>query len=199
MKFTGTVLAFFAATSIAAVPAPPLEVHGVLLGATVQQLQQAIPQFKCYGATCTFDPVDAATAQCGEASAEQPVLECYGRIGSEYAFGPAHGAKYSAFLKDGRVGEIRVTFPVARADEVVIDMTEKYGKPSNDRQLESLSRLGEKFSNRTVTWSRPDGTISVERRAVDLDTGSATFVAGWYAQATANSKELAAQSGGKGL
>ena len=199
MKYAPAFVALFSAAAFAADPAPPLEVNGVSLGATVAQLRQAIPQFKCYGATCTFDPVDAATALCGEASAEQPVLECYGRIGSEYAFGPVHGAKYSAYLRDGRVGEFRVTFPVARADEVVLDMTEKYGKPSADRQIEAQSRLGEKFSNRTVTWSRSDGTISVERRAVDLDTGSATFVAGWYAQATANGKEIAAQSGGKGL
>jgi hypothetical protein len=199
LKIAVTVGAFFAASAIAAEPVPPLEVHGVLLGATVQQHQQAIPQFKCYGATCTFDPIDAAIVQCGEASTDQPVLECYGRIGSEYAFGPVHGAKYSAFLKDGRVGEIRVTFPVARADEVVVDMTEKFGKPASDRQIESQSRLGEKFSNRTVTWSRSDGTISVERRAVDIDTGSATFVAPWYAQATANGREIAAESGAKGL
>jgi hypothetical protein len=190
---------FFAAMSIAAAQVPPLEVQGVELGATVQQLQKAIPQFKCYGATCAFDPTDAATAQCGEATADQPVLDCYGRIGSEYAFGSIHGAKYSAFLRDGRVGELRVTFPVARADDVVIDMTQKYGKPTDDRQSESLSRLGEKFNNRVVTWSRSDGTIRVERRALDVDTGSATFVARWYAEATAHGKEIAGQSGAKGL
>ncbi len=199
MKYAPTWLALISAAAFAADPAPPLEVNGISLGAIVGQLRQAIPQFKCYGATCTFDPVDAAIARCGEASADQPVLECYGRIGSEYAFGPVHGAKYSAYLSDGRIGEIRVTFPVARADEVVLYMTEKYGKPSADRKIEAQSRLGEKFSNRIVTWNRPDGTISVERRAVDLDTGSATFVASWYAQATANGKEIAAQSGSKGL
>jgi hypothetical protein len=199
LKSAFAFFALFSSAAIAAGPAQPLEVNGVSLGATLAQLKQAIPQFKCYGATCTFDPVDAATAQCGEASADQSVLACYGRIGSEYAFGAVHGAKYSAYLKDGRVGEFRVTFPVARADEVVLDITEKYGKPSNDRQVEAQSQLGEKFSNRTVTWSRPDGTINVERRAVDLDTGSATFVAGWYAQSTGNGKEIAVQSGAKGL
>jgi len=197
LKIAAIAFAFFAASAIAAAPAP-LEVKGVPRGATVEQLRQTIPQFKCYGATCTFDPMDAAVARCGEVRADQGVLECYGRLGSEYAFGPVHGAKYSAFLKNGRVGEIRVTFPVAHADEVVIAMTEIYGKPADDRQLESQSRLGEKFGNRVVTWSRPDGTITVERRSLDVDTGSATFIAAWYAQATANGKEIAAKSDVKG-
>jgi hypothetical protein len=198
LNYVIAILALLSTAAIAADP-PPLEVHGVVLGATAKQLQQVIPQFKCYGATCAFDPRDAAQAQCGDATADQPVLDCYGRIGTEYAFGPVHGAQYSAYLRDGRVGEIRVTFPVARADEVVADMMAKYGKPSDDRQSESVTQLGEKFNNRTVTWSRSDGTISVERRAVDLDTGSATFVATWYAQATAKGKEIAGQSGAKGL
>jgi hypothetical protein len=196
LKIAALALALLAASSITAVSAP-LEVKGVPLGATVEQLQQAIPLFKCYGATCTFDPVDAALARCGEARVDQAVLECYGRTGSEYAFGPVHGAKYSAFLKDRRVGEIRVTFPVAHSDEVVIAMIEEYGKPTDDRQVESQSRLGEKFSNRVVTWSRPDGTLTVERRSVDVDTGSATFVATWYAQATANAREIGGQSDAK--
>ena len=85
MNFVGIVGAFVVASGLAAAQAPPIAVQGVPLGSTVEQLQQAIPQFKCYGATCTFDPVDAAIARCGEASADQPVLECYGRIGSEYA------------------------------------------------------------------------------------------------------------------
>ena len=186
-------------SAAAAQPTGPIAVQGVPLGATLEQLQQAIPQFKCYGATCTFDPLDAAAAQCGEASADQSVLACYGRSGAEYALGPVHGAKYSAFLKGGRVGEIRVTFPAARADEVVAAMTEKYGKPTDDRQFESQSRLGEKFGNRAVTWNRPDGVIAVERRSIDVDTGSATFIAPWYAQATGNGKELAAQHDSKGL
>jgi hypothetical protein len=199
LKLATIFCVLFATSALAATPAPPLEVKGVQLGATMEQLRGAIPQVKCYGATCTFDPVDVAAARCGEASAEQSVLDCYGRIGTDYAFGQVHGAKYSAYVKDGRVGEIRVTFTVARADEVVTAMTEKYGKPTDDRQFESQTRLGEKFGNRAVTWSRPDGTLTVERRAIDVDTGSAIFVAEWYAKATALGKEIATKSGATGL
>jgi hypothetical protein len=199
LKIAGVACAFFTVAAIAAPPAPPLEVIGVLLGDTLAELQQVIPQFKCYGATCTFDPIDAAEARCGDASADPGVLDCYGKSGSEYAFASVHGAKYSAFLKDGRVGEIRVTFPAARADEVVIAITEKYGRAANDRQFESQTLLGEKVGNRAVTWSRPDGTITVERRAADVDTGSATFVAPWYAQATGKGKEIAAKFGAQGF
>ena len=198
LKIAVAAYASFATCSVAATLEPPLEVKGVPLGATVQQLQQAIPQFKCYLATCTFDPMDATISRCGEASADQAVLDCYGRSGSEYAFGAVHGAQYSAFLKEGRVGKFRVTFPIARADEVVLALTQEFGKPTDDRQFEAVSRLGEAFSNRAVTWRRSDGTITVERRAIDVDTGSATFVATWYAQATANAKEIAGQSDTKG-
>jgi hypothetical protein len=199
VKIAAIACAFFAASAIAAAPTPPLEVKGVPLGATVEQLQQAIPLFKCHGATCIFDPIDAASAQCGPASSEPAVLDCYGRSGSEYAFGPARGAKYSAYLKDGRIGEFRVTFPTARADEVVIALTEKYGTPSDDRRFETQNRLGARFGNRAVTWRRADGEITVERRSVDVDTGLATFIAAWYALATANDKEIAAKSDAKGL
>jgi len=199
LKYAGFASAFVVASALAAAPVPPIAIQGVPLGATVEQLQRAIPQFKCYGATCTFDPMDAAVAQCGEASADQSVLGCYGRSGAEYAFGPVHGAQYSAYLKGGRVGEFRITFPVARADEVVAAMTEMYGKPTNDRQFQSQSRLGEKFDNRAVTWDRPDGVIAVERRSVDVDTGSATFIATWYAETTGKGKELAAEHDTKGL
>jgi hypothetical protein len=199
LNFVGIVGAFVVASGLAAAQTPPIAVQGVPLGATVEQLLQAIPQFKCYGATCTFDPLDAATSQCGEATADQSVLSCYGRSGANYAFGPVHGAQYSAYLKGGRIGEFRVTFPVARADEVVAAMTEMYGKPTDDRQFESQSRLGEKFGNRAVTWTRPDGVIAVERRAVDVDTGSATFIATWYAQTTGKGKELAGEHDAKGL
>ena len=198
MNVVNMVFAFFATSALAAAPVP-LEVQGVPLGATVAQLQQAIPLFKCYGATCTFDPQDAAQAQCGRVSVDPAVLDCYARSGSRYAFGPVRGAKYSAFLKDGRVGELRVTFPVAHADEVVIAMTEKYGKPADDRQFESQTRLGERYGDRVVAWNLPDGSITVERRSVDVDTGSATFIATWYAKATANSKEIAVKSDPAGL
>jgi hypothetical protein len=198
VKIPAIACAFFATSAFAAAPTPQLEVKGVPLGATVEQLQQAIPLFKCNGATCIFDPIDAATAQCGSVSSEPAVLQCYGSSGSEYAFGPAHGAKYTARLKDGRVGEFRVTFPTARADEVVIALTEKYGAPSGDRQFETQNRLGARFVNRAVTWHRADGEITVERRSVDVDTGLATFIADWYALATANDKEIGATSDAKG-
>ena len=98
------------------------------------------------------------------------------------------------FIKDGRVGEFRITFPTARADEVVSSLGEEYGPPSDDREVETQNRLGLKFRNRTVTWRRADSEITVERRSVDVDTGLATFVATWYTRATANDQEIAGKS-----
>jgi hypothetical protein len=185
---------WLAGSAIAAAQTPPLEVNGVPLGVTAAQLQQAIPLFKCHAATCSFDPVDAAMTQCGPVGSDYAVLECYARVGREYAFGPAHGAKYTAYLKDGRVGEFRVTFPTASADEVVTALTEKYGAPSSDRQFETQNRLGARFVGRTVRWRSTGGEITVERRSVDVDTGLATLIATWYAMATAKDQELAGKS-----
>ena len=198
MKIPAIAGALFAGSAIAAAQTPPLEVKGIPLGATAEQLQQAIPLFKCRGATCIFDPIDAAIAQCGPVSSDPAVLGCYSSSGSEYAFGPAHGAKYTAYLKDGRIGEFRITFPTASADEVVIALKEKYGVPSGDRQFETQNRLGASFVDRTVTWHRSDGEIRVERRSVDVDTGLATFTAAWYALATTKANEIAGKSDPKG-
>ena len=189
MKIPLSACAFFSAAAVAASPAPPLEVLGVALGASAERLQQVIPLFKCYGATCSFDPIDAANTQCGPVSSNPTVLDCYTSAGTEYAFGPARGAKYTAYLKDGHVGEFRITFPTARADEVVRALTEEYGSPSDDREIETQNRLGVKFRNR-----RSDSEITVQRRAVDVDTGSATFVAAWYSRATATDQEIGGKS-----
>jgi len=188
----------FSVSAIAAPPAPRPQVLGVALGDSAERLQQVVPLFKCYGATCVFDPIDAASAQCGPVSSDPAVLDCYARSGSEYAFGPARGAKYTAYLEDGRVGEFRITFPTARADEVVSAMREEYGSPSDDREVETQNRLGLKFRDRTVTWRRADSEITVERRSVDVDTGLATFVATWYARATGNDQEIAGKSDASG-
>jgi len=188
---------WIAASAIAAAPTPPLEVQGVPLGATVEQLQQANPLFRCYGATCTFYPAEAASAQCGTVSSEPAVLGCYARVGSEYAFASVHGAEYVAYLKGGRVGEFRVMFPTAHADEVVAALEEQYGAPSDDREFETQNQLGARFVNRVVTWRRAEGEIKVERRAVDVDTGLATFIADWYARATAIDKEVGAKPDAK--
>ncbi len=198
MKIPLSACAFFSAAAIAASPTPPLEVLGVALGASAERLQQVIPLFKCYGATCSFDPIDAANAQCGPVSSNPTVLECYTSAGTEYAFGPARGAKYTAYLQDGRVGEFRITFPTARADEVVSALTKEYGSPSDDREVETQNRLGLKFRNRIVTWRQSDSEITVERRAVDVDTGSATFVAAWYSRATATDQEIGGKSDASG-
>lgn len=190
MKLSAISFALFVAPALAATSAPPLEVQGVPLGASVEQLQQAIPLFRCYGATCTFDPAEAASARCGPLSSDPAVLGCYGRSGSDYAFASVHGAEYVAYLRAGRVGEFRVTFPTAHADEVVSALQQKYGPPSDEREFEAQNQLGARFVNRVVTWRRADGEISVERRAVDVDTGLATFIADWYARATANDTEI---------
>ena len=189
---------FFSATALAASPTPPLEVLGVALGASVEKLHQVIPLFNCYGATCSFDPIDAANVQCGPATSNPAVLDCYARAGSEYAFGPAHGAKYTAYLKDGRVGEFRVTFPMASADAVVSAMKDQYGPPSTDQEFETQNRLGLQFRNRVVTWHRTDVEISVERRSTDVDTGLATFAADWYSRTTSNDQEIGGKSDAPG-
>ncbi len=194
MKIPLKACAFLSAAAMAASPTPPLEVLGVALGDSVEKLQHVIPLFKCYGATCSFDPIDAANVECGPLSSNPTVLDCYTGTGSEYAFGPAHGAKYIAYLKDGRVGEFRITFPTARSDEVVSALTKEYGSPSDDREVDTQNRLGLQFRNRTVSWRRSDGEITVERRAVDVDTGLATFVASWYSRATANDQEIGGKS-----
>lgn len=93
MQTTLIVCAMFTAWAFAQTPMPPLEVRGIPLGATLEQLRQKIPLFRCYGATCTFDPADAAAGQCGLVSADPAVLACYADVGSENAFGPAHGAQ----------------------------------------------------------------------------------------------------------
>lgn len=194
VKAVAAAGAWLAGSALAAAQTPPLEVNGVPLGVSAAQLQQAIPLFKCHAATCTFDPVDAAMAQCGPVGPDYAVLDCYARVGRVYAFGPAHGAKYTAYLKDGRVGEFRITFPTASADEVVTALTEKYGAPSSDRQFETHNRLGAGFVGRTVTWRSTAGEITVERRSLDVDTGLATLVATWYAAATTHDQELAGKS-----
>lgn len=198
MRLAPIACAFLSASALAVSPPPQLEVLGVALGASAEKLHQAVPQFKCYGATCTFDPIDAANAQCGPASSDPGVLNCYTNVGSEYAFGTARGVKYTVYLKDGRVGEFRVTFPTASADEVVSAMKEKYGPPSDDREFEAQNRLGLKFRNRAVAWWRADGEIAVERRSIDVDTGLATFVAAWYSRGAADDREIAGKSDATG-
>jgi hypothetical protein len=195
VKFSRIACGFcFSTVALAASPTHPLEVLGVPLGASAETLHQLIPLIKCYGATCSFDPIDAAIAQCGPMSSNPGVLDCYAQAGSEYAFGPARGAKYTAYLKDGRVGEFRITFPIASADEVVSALREEYGAPSDDREFDAQNRLGLKFHNRAVAWRRADGEITVERRSVDVDTGLATFAATWYSRGTVDAQEIAGKS-----
>lgn len=194
MKTVPKVFAFFSASALAASPTPPVEVLGVALGANVEKLHQVIPQFKCYGATCTFYPSDAANAQCGPVSSNPGVLDCYAQAGSQYAFGSARGAEYTAYLEDGRVGEFRVTFPMASADEVVSAMKEQYGPPSDDREFDAQNRLGLRYRNRVVVWRLTDAEITVERRSIDVDTGLATLAATWYSRGTADEQKIGGKS-----
>jgi hypothetical protein len=194
VKISVLACIFLSTSVIAASPPSTPEVLGVALGASVERLQQVIPQFKCYGATCVFDPIDAAYARCGEASSSPGVLDCYAQSGADYAFVSTHGAKYTAYLKDGRVGEFRVTFPTSSADEVVKALKENYGPPADDREFDTENRLGLKFRNRAVIWRLGDSEITVERRSVDVDTGLATIVATWYRHATAGDQEIGGKS-----
>lgn len=83
MKGSLVAAALLAGSAGAALAALPLEVLGVPLGAVAQQLQQTIPLFRCHTATCTFDPVNAASGQCEPVSSDPPVLDCYAQSGSK--------------------------------------------------------------------------------------------------------------------
>ena len=200
MKSIGLIGLAFSAIALA--QQPPLEVKGVILGATKAEMLQKMPGASCYSeATCTWRTDDIARQRCGQIGfpASQAQLDCHVQLGAELAFGPARAAQFYVRLLHERVGEIAVRFRQEKLAEVIIALSEKYGPPGQDVTSEVQNRLGAKFANRIATWVMPDGRIQAEQRGLDTDTAQVLFTAEWYRDAKVKEMETKAKASAKGL
>ena len=73
-------------------------------------------------------------------------------------------------LNNGAIAQVSIWFPTLEFFGIVAAFSEKYGKPTADKQSVVKNRMGAEFDNRTVEWIRSDGSLKLEQRGPDIET-----------------------------
>jgi hypothetical protein len=182
------------ATNIGA-QGPPLEIKGVPIGASMDELQAKIPGFTCAASGCILLVSSYVSKQCGSGASSNCLLKAWEPL----KFGPAFPKYYRAEFKDGKLARVSVTIDQGLAGQVIIALTEKYGKPSTDDVKSIQNRAGATFDNRVATWVRDDGEIKVEQRSGSINDGDVTISAKGYNEAATKEIVDKAKASAKGL
>lgn len=169
----------------------PLEIKGVPFGATADELLAKLPAAKCYPSGCRLIPSDMAEKQCGSiadavrSKTDTSVMECRRSAIKELNFGPAPTSLYMFEFRNGKLANATIIFYETAHLPLVIALTEKYGKPTNEKSVPMQNRAGAKFENQIVTWDLPDGRIEVSQRGSTIDKGSVRMSTTEYLKETA--------------
>ena len=191
------------AASVAGAQTPPLEVKGVPLGASMEELKAKLPAFDCAKTSCTLFMTLYVNKQCPTrmATAQSPQVwaDCVSNVRDPLKFGPANVSYYEASFMDGALGRVFIRIGQIAADQVVIALTEKYGKPTSDSVTSIQNRAGATFDSRVVVWLREDGQIRVEQRYGNVDEGAVIISSKTYDAATSKATVDQAKASAKGL
>ena len=82
-------------------------------------------------------------------------------------------------------------------DDVIADLTVKYGPPTRKDTEEVHTRADAKFKNTIIYWKRSGATIRVSKYAVGLDTASYSLSADNYWPEVARRRAARAKAAGK--
>lgn len=171
MKRTTLFTALLIASATACAQAP-LEFKGVPLGATEGQLLEKYPIFHCrdtekIGRVCSVT-TKYYNAQCKMHAKIEPACSKSGEELLE--MGGTRPATYQVIIRNGVVAQVVIWFPSLDFSGIAAAFSEKYGKPTADKESIVKNRMGAEFDNRIVDWTRNDGGIKLEKRATDIET-----------------------------
>lgn len=93
---------------------------------------------------------------------------------SSFLVGTVKVQDFFHFRKDALV-TVHMTFRSNDFENLRGVFIEKYGKPTRDQREILQNRFGAKFENETLTWAGPNVTVTLNRFASDLESGSAFF------------------------
>lgn len=133
---------------------PALEVKGIPLGATKEQLLERMPSMTCKGNDCGTQAHDD--------------------------FGGAETTGYMASFRDGKLGSFYIRFKQSGTDQIIGALTEKYGKPTQTSRQQMQNAFGARYESRGADWRFPEGSIIVEQRGGSADEGVVMMQADWY-------------------
>ncbi len=137
----------------------PLEFKGVPFGATEEQMRQSIPNLWMW--ECSDDTV--------------PARRICRFAGFTYANVETLGS--TAYFDDNKLSMVGVTIPSAGFDDVVLALSDKYGKPRSVKRSKIQNRMGASFDQLETEWAPNKETIILARRYVGTVESSSILLA----------------------
>lgn len=198
------ILAFALAAPSVIAQQPPLEIKGLALGLTEEQLHSRLPgAFECkthenIGRAC-YSSVHTEPAGC-RSLRRLPSQQCNAAERELYEFGPITPTIYAVnFDSDGRAGRMSVGFNTADYLPLSAALVAKYGAPTSDENRAVKNRMGAEFDNRTLVWRRPDGVMTLQQRAGSVDRGNLVIMAVGFVERTSGDQAEKAKAAAKKL
>jgi hypothetical protein len=189
------------------------EIKGITTGISEASLLEKYPHFTCDLTTLGMPPQKdacflfvstAETEECktfliSESKRTPEQKECVSGVKKKYSFGDAPVGAYEVRFKEGKLGLASFSFGVAFYESVKAALTEKYGKPTEDKNETTQNRMGAEFDNNTCVWKIGNDTIEIKKRSAKIDTSSVRLFSDWFRDATANQIKENAKENAKNL
>ncbi|MCD6663494.1 MAG: hypothetical protein LT082_08850 [Comamonas sp.] len=195
--FMTALLAFGLTQAFAADP-ESLSYKGVLLGASVAEFQEKLPDYQCRESHCTFSK-DACNGAL--TSVSKAVVDAYNARSDackeRTSFGGALVTNGSASFLDGRFAKLVLTIPTPHMEVLLAAVMQRYGNPTVSNDAPFVNGLGAQFPNWQKTWTIGDDHLTLVLRGGRLDEGGAVLTSAEQGQAAEDSQAKKVQQGSK--
>jgi hypothetical protein len=178
MRRRATLLFVALCASAASAQTPPLELKGIQIGEPLSKVKDVFPGASCGETYCWVRTESEISKRCALTD-----TKCRSDASKDLMFGPVYAREYWFYPRDGNIGRIKAIFGAPQTAKLILALQEKYGPPTSDAVETVTNRMGAKFDNRIVNWTRTDGTINVTQRGYDVEFGTAVIEAAGYSQA----------------
>ncbi len=164
----GMILVFFATfycnATMAAQP-EKLKIKGIMPGMTIEQIEEVVPGF---AEKCAILRATKADEICTYRAATNRMFEPAHLIPIE-TFADITPISWSFFGSEGVVKSLSVALSTNNFLSVADALSAKYGKPKITN-LPVHNKMGAKFENTKLSWTRGTQTLFLERYGLDLET-----------------------------
>ncbi|HYA37689.1 MAG TPA: hypothetical protein VEI74_05400 [Candidatus Methylomirabilis sp.] len=196
------VLLLFAASS--AYADDSLELKGLKIGSTADELRTKYPELVCSDPKQEAKrPLNKKLKEFWERKQTEADLFCETTINDRNpptALSVVAGHRINAidfhFIAD-RLMYGYASLDSMAFDDLIADLTIKYGPPTRKDTEAVHARTGAKFTNKIFYWKRAGATIQVSKYAVGLDTASYSLCADDYWPEVARRRAAQAKATGK--
>lgn len=133
-----------------------MELKGLRLGTTEREAVERFASIQCRDSETSH-----ADRICLVAATSTPELMTLAEQPVRY---------WSLSFKGERLALITANLPTDHYDAIAEALEAKYGKPTARREPPLTNRMGARFANTTVEWSRGDERLTAERYGGDVDS-----------------------------